>query len=237
MMRFNDGGYSETQYCPRKLREAAQLVAKLLPCIMRETGAQAVAVTGKSGLSLAFATLMLIDFPLIVVRKRGENSHGSNIEGTCGVDVDKYLILDDFVSSGSTVRTIVQELELYNESIAPYDEPTHEIRCVGVVEYKKFGGSTRSVGVLGASGYEAPRFRLPQLNEDEIIRKVRESLAAPPRRRESDIGGFKAGELMSYTGRIYSSTPPGPCVKDLDFSKIEERTLASMVPPQTVSEA
>lgn len=130
-MFFNDGGYSANQFNTTLLRKTAKRIAAHLPKRMEATGAQAVAVTGKSGISLAFATLMLIDFPIIVVRKRGENSHGNPVEGTPDVDVGKYLILDDFVSSGQTVRNIVELIEevSYGRATQP--------RCVGVIQYTR----------------------------------------------------------------------------------------------------
>jgi hypothetical protein len=142
-MRLYDGGYSARQYNPESLRDTAKRIAAVLPQLMQHTGAQAVAVTGKSGLSLAFATLMLVDFPLIVVRKRGENTHGSSIEGTPGVSVQNYLILDDFVASGATVQTIVTDLARYGVMQSPTYTPP---KCVGVLQYDTCDSRSRDVG-------------------------------------------------------------------------------------------
>ena len=129
-MKINESGYAAMMYDALRLRETAAKLAQYLPELMQQTGATAVAVTGKSGIALAFATLMLLDFPLIVVRKRGENSHGAPIEGTPG-SVQRYLILDDFVASGDTVARIIGELEQYAEM---RDEL--EPKCVGVLQYQ-----------------------------------------------------------------------------------------------------
>lgn len=143
-MYFSDGGYSEVQFNTALLRDKAHEVAAILPEMMNRLGADAVAVTGKSGLSLAFATLMLIDFPLIVVRKRGENSHGNPIEGDPSVDVRKYIILDDFVSSGDTVKTMVGSIdEMVGSAIN-----AKPLRCVGVLQYLRYG-----------TGYSPVRYR------------------------------------------------------------------------------
>lgn len=130
-MRVTDGGYSGQMYNNRELRQFASKIALVLPGIMRQANADAIIVQGKSGIALAFATLMLIDFPIIVVRKRNESTHGSPIEGTEGVDVQRYLILDDFISSGNTVRRIVEQLR--ENSIYTSNGSAE---CVGVVEYK-----------------------------------------------------------------------------------------------------
>lgn len=158
-MYLTDGGYSEVQFNTALLRARAHEVAALLPEVMRRLGADAVAVTGKSGLSLAFATLMLIDFPLIVVRKRGENSHGNPIEGTPGVDVRKYLILDDFVSSGGTIETMVGSID---EMCAGRKEP---LRCVGVLQYLRGGTGYSPVRYRGWYSYRIPVFSLGFLKD------------------------------------------------------------------------
>jgi adenine/guanine phosphoribosyltransferase-like PRPP-binding protein len=133
-MYFSDGGYSDIQFDRMVLMGTARRIAEQLPKIMRLHNADAVAVTGKSGLSLAFATLMLIDFPLIVVRKPGENSHGNALEGTTGVDVSRYVILDDFMSTGRTVDTIISKLSEYGRR---HDEV---ITPVAVFEYARTAG-------------------------------------------------------------------------------------------------
>lgn len=131
-MFFSDGGYSSRQYDPSELRQTAQRLAIRIPELMKRSGAQAVAVTGKSGMSLAFATLMLIDFPLIVVRKRGENSHGAPIEGTHSVDVRRYLVLDDFTDTGATVRSIMHQIDEQAEGKGEFAP-----ECVGALMYAR----------------------------------------------------------------------------------------------------
>lgn len=148
-MYLSDGGYSDVQFDAALLRNKAHEIASVLPIVMRETGAQAVAVTGKSGLSLAFATLMLINFPLIVVRKRGENSHGNPIEGTTGIEIRKYVILDDFVSSGATIKTIIGSIEELNAC----NRSERTVRCVGVLQYLRYG-----------TGYSPMHYRNHTLN-------------------------------------------------------------------------
>jgi orotate phosphoribosyltransferase-like protein len=112
-MRIRGNGYSYHQFDHGSLRAIAQRIAETLPKLLAEYDAQAVVVTGKSGMSVAFAAMMLADIPLIVVRKRGENAHGEMIEGVTSVEVRRYIILDDFVSSGATVRTVVRDIDDY----------------------------------------------------------------------------------------------------------------------------
>lgn len=160
-MYFSDGGYSDVQYNTARLRAKAHEVAAILPEMMDRLGADAVAVTGKSGLSLAFATLMLIDFPLIVVRKRGENSHGNPIEGAHSVDVRKYIILDDFVSSGSTIKTMVGSID---EMVDSYED-TKPLRCVGVFQYLREGTGYPPIRYRGRYSYSIPVFSIAFLKD------------------------------------------------------------------------
>ena len=135
-----DGGYSAIQFNTTSLRETVQRLSLAVPKMMRDLEADAIVVTGKSGISLAFALKMLIDVPVVVVRKKGENSHGSSIEGDGFTDVQKYIVLDDFVSSGATVRQIQQDM---------YDRAAvcnGHVVCVGVLEYHNYEGNWTADG-------------------------------------------------------------------------------------------
>lgn len=157
-MRLNDGGYSRVQYTPRLLRAKAKEVAACLPALMHSTGATSVVVTGKSGIAMAFAVCMLIDINIVVVRKRGENSHGNPIEGADGTCLGDYLVLDDFVSSGETVRNIRDSIE-ERERLGGCKTKAH---CVGVLQYLLNGVDEKPAvapGVskrLGVPCYEMP---------------------------------------------------------------------------------
>jgi orotate phosphoribosyltransferase len=155
-MEFRPSGYSDIQFDPVSLRHHAQRLSKVIPFLLKKYDAQAIAVTGKSGLSFAFATLMLIDFPLIVVRKDGESSHGEKIEGTRNVDVTRYLILDDFVASGDTVRNIVKDIEIHFKRHEEWCKGMADIKrpeCVGVIEYSHHA-NYKSVNVTSALNFE-----------------------------------------------------------------------------------
>lgn len=109
-LRLCGNGYSGHEHRPGYFRSIVHRVADALPDVMHQYEADAVVVTGKSGISVAFAALMLIDFPLVIVRKPGENSHGFRVEGPEGAVLRRYIILDDFVSSGATVTRVRQQL-------------------------------------------------------------------------------------------------------------------------------
>lgn len=123
-------------YDAARVRLAAQRVAKALPRMMEETGADTVVVLGKSGMSIAYAALMLIDFPLVTVRRPGERPRGGGVqvEGPSDHQVSKYLILDDLVGSGGTADNINSALA--DEADAPCFGPARIApECVGILCY------------------------------------------------------------------------------------------------------
>lgn len=128
-IRVGSAGYCDFNYDAIQLRSKAQLVARVLPDLIEEYAADAVVVTGKSGHSVAFAAMMFADFPLVVVRKETDQSHGIQIEGPVGLHVHRYLILDDFVASGNTVNRVVNTMGADTE-------------CVGIVEYGRLPSSS-----------------------------------------------------------------------------------------------
>jgi hypothetical protein len=65
----------------------------------------AIAFMGTSGAGMAFPLSYFLKLPLIHIPKPGVSRHSNNtIEGT--VSSKKYLIVDDFLASGNTVRNI-----------------------------------------------------------------------------------------------------------------------------------
>ena len=72
----------------------------------------AIAVTGSSGLLIGPAVADKLDKELILVRKDKDNSHSClaiEHDGISQLDV-RYIILDDMVASGDTVRAIHRKI-------------------------------------------------------------------------------------------------------------------------------
>ena len=130
-MYIRSCGYA-SGYTPESVRNFAKQAAEAIPRMMAETGADAIVVSGNSGISIGHAALMLIEFPLVLVRKHKDNSHGRVVEGPLNHELRRYLILDDFVSSGATVRNICNTL---------YSQAKQDIafapKCVGILEYTR----------------------------------------------------------------------------------------------------
>ena len=128
------GGYA-TQYKMAEVRKRAEYAARAINNMMAETGATSVVVHGNSGVSCGFAALMLshADFNIVLLRKDNDNSHGAPIEGPADHCLGRYLILDDFVSSGTTMNRIRDKIATLHQQYGYSSAPSPE--CVGIVLY------------------------------------------------------------------------------------------------------
>lgn len=93
--------------------------------LRRTTPFEAIAFRGMSGALVAPPVADALGVSLLLVRKEASHS-AAIVEGE--LDVKTYVIVDDFVSSGTTVRTIVHEVE----RVAP------KAQCLGVMTYRRF---------------------------------------------------------------------------------------------------
>lgn len=77
----------------------------------------AIAFTGLSGAVLASAVALRMDKLMYCVRKSGENRHSDyEVEGPLGKL--RYVIIDDLIMSGATVRRIINQVRLHSDSMA-----------------------------------------------------------------------------------------------------------------------
>ena len=144
-------GYA-TGYNVRRVEARAKFAAKAIEELRERTGSTSVVVYGNSGVSCGFAALMLSteqDFNIVLLRKDNDNSHGSPIEGPEGHRLGKYLILDDFVSSGATMNRIRDKIDTLHGQV-PWSSPKPE--CVGIVLY----GYHRTDSFRFKDGYSVP---------------------------------------------------------------------------------
>lgn len=135
------GGYA-TRYRMGAVRKRAEYAARAINKLMAETGATSVVVHGNSGVSCGFAALMLsphADFNIVLLRKDNDNSHGSPIEGPEGHFLERYLILDDFVSTGATMNRIRDKIIMLNKQSNTVGAAPE---CVGIVLYGHHGSDS-----------------------------------------------------------------------------------------------
>ena len=88
-----------------------------------------LAFTGMSGAAIAFPLTLITDIPLTCVRKDHDGSHyqrrgGGSVEGHVQKGL-RYLIVDDQVSSGRTIRHIMHAIA----------REVPGSRCVGIARY------------------------------------------------------------------------------------------------------
>lgn len=141
-------GYA-TGYSQDKVRQKAKFAAAAIASMAQAVNADCVIVHGNSGVSCGFAALMYHNFNLVLLRKDNDNSHGSPLEGPQGHRIQRYLILDDFISSGETVRRVrrkVTELSLQRSDGMDLPE------CVGIVLY----GGYRPEAFTFEDGHSVP---------------------------------------------------------------------------------
>ena len=117
-------GYGAWKYRPDSIKLRWKRIRCILRRITKEYGPpSAIVVHGTSGTWFG-AALAMQGYNVIMVRKPGENSHGYSVEGGLGmVDPDRIVFLDDFVSSGDTIKTSLNLLLNYCEG---RDEPIVE---------------------------------------------------------------------------------------------------------------
>lgn len=130
-MRVNSS-YGECHFNKVRMLDAIQKLATHLPAFMEKYDFDTVAVTGKSGTAFAFALQLFVSGLQVVAIRKGESTHGDMVEGA-GNTFTRYAVLDDFVSSGDTVRRIHDEL-CRKANAQEADMP----ELVGIVEYAKY---------------------------------------------------------------------------------------------------
>jgi len=134
-MRLSDG-YA-TGYTAGRVRRIGKWIASRWP-EMNAAGATCVVVSGNSGVSAGFAALAYADFPLVLVRKDNDSSHGSPIEGPGGFVMGNYVILDDLIGTGATLERIRNKIRtLHAAAQMPWQRGLQGLpECVGVCLYR-----------------------------------------------------------------------------------------------------
>lgn len=102
----------------------------------------AIAVTGLSGSLVGVELATILDKNIMIVRKSNNDSHGKLVESTQPFrDGVRYIIVDDFICGGSTVKRLYREIRKEytqknwvkdterNKECPTYDPPV----CVGVL--------------------------------------------------------------------------------------------------------
>jgi orotate phosphoribosyltransferase len=121
----------------KKTKEETVKVIK--HCIKNGLVFDAIAFQGMSGALVAPAVAIELEKPLIMIRKN-ESCHSAQIvEGA--FTVEKYIIIDDFVSTGRTIFEIFKKIK---ENFLIYAKSYEKPRCVAIFLYNQTGISIGS---------------------------------------------------------------------------------------------
>ena len=141
---------------PVKLPALVKQTLPILRKLRRRLKFNTLAVSGHSGIVLATLLAAKLKMPLLAVRKDGDNecADSCRVNGT-RLRECRYLILDDLISSGRTVKRILFRIDeaarKENECRAkraeyPYLSPEEDVtqlpqpQCVGVLLYDTWEG-------------------------------------------------------------------------------------------------
>jgi len=110
-------GYHDIAFDTVKRKKAVNRIATQLPA---DVG---IVCTGLSGILVGVALANKTKRPFAIVRKPGDNTHSSfTVEGYL---FDQYVIVDDFIEYGGTIRRILREMYKHND----------ESECRGIMLY------------------------------------------------------------------------------------------------------
>jgi orotate phosphoribosyltransferase len=109
---------------------------KALVALIKHTNLKfsTIVFRGMSGALIAPIVAYKLHKQLAIVRKQGDGSHsGARLEGH--VNFKHYIIIDDFIRSGSTIATILSTVQELNP---------HAVQCMAIFCYRRYGETNRS---------------------------------------------------------------------------------------------
>lgn len=118
-------GYGWTDRGPKALKKLMIKADNKFTKLIKKEQIQAIAFSGSSGAALAFPLALKHELPVIYVRKAGEKSHGYNVEFNGTGSGLRYIIVDDFIDTGSTVERIYKKVQKEDKAMV----------CAGVFLY------------------------------------------------------------------------------------------------------
>lgn len=129
-------GHVETDYLfdvfsTRELAATVRWCVKRVLALRAKHRFDSIAFTGISGAAVAFAVSAATGIPITCVRKRSSGSEASHsscaVEGH--VNMERYIIIDDFVDTGATLERVRGAI---SKAAERWD---HDPELVGVVLY------------------------------------------------------------------------------------------------------
>ena len=115
-------------------------VRRKVKALVDQTGADTLVFTGISGMAVGFPITRSLKLRPIVIRKTIRGTHGH-----CKVEIDgaptgKFIIIDDCIDTGKTIRRILKEIETYH---CYFNNPDYRAgsppEYIGIVLYNHIG--------------------------------------------------------------------------------------------------
>jgi len=119
---------------PVAQRKLVNKVSKAILKIHNKTKLSHIVCTGISGQGMAWPVGYVTKIPVAVIRKSGERSHGNPVEGS-GI-LKNFVIIDDFICSGNTIKRILKLLSSKEEDPRKRDI---ELSCKAIILYNDSG--------------------------------------------------------------------------------------------------
>ena len=129
-MRFDTAYLDSIFVSPLKYRKLIDRIADQMADLKKKKRFSAIAFRGESGAALAYPLSAKLNIPIVCIRKA--RSHGFRVEGSHR-DIRKYVIIDDFMETGNTIRAILKSIDHEEEWRRREDDKG--IKCVGIVLY------------------------------------------------------------------------------------------------------
>lgn len=201
-------GYGWTTINPTRVQDCIDICVRKIESLLKKKPFDAFAYMGSSGAAFAYILGMHFKIPVLYVRKKGEKSHGNKIESNTRSSIRSYLIIDDMVDSGNTLRYIVNTIDKYAK-----DNSLEAPECVGAFLYSYEGRSFNVVNkkktILCFTRECSISKALSEAKADEEAKAIYKK-AAKKRKAKSD-GDSKYSlpkDSVIYTGTPAEVTEP-----------------------------
>lgn len=138
-------GHTSNIFDPIKLKILTKYTVAVTRHLKKILDFNTLAVCGHSGIVLGTLVSTKLKMPLLVVRKDGDQAHDDLKVNGYRSEECKYLILDDLISSGNTIRHVLRQIyetaQRKNDMARaaghnPWSLPTP----AGILLYESFGG-------------------------------------------------------------------------------------------------
>lgn len=133
-MKFSSS-YMAPMYHPAGMAVRVDRTKHLILHLRERMKFDAIAFRGTSGAAMAYPLSYLTGIPLLCVRKKDQHHSSCGVEGFHQQDISTYIIVDDFISTGETMKQIlfgIREAERWGVA-----NNLKYAKCVGIVLYNE----------------------------------------------------------------------------------------------------